>query len=493
MQSQIRSFRGDVRAIKRSRKKRASFPTDTRDRRNEMKYTMPIVVLTAFVTLCKAADATSANLRKIYESRVAQIEAIYSNATASALQEYGASITQAKERYRAQGDLDGLLGANKELARFVKEASCPNADPEGLPPLLTEARVVYRDTIASEVPKKTLALTQLAGAYVARLTAMEKQYVKQEEIKAAMGVRDESKRIDFILADLQSKAAPTALSTPSGTVKQRQPDGRLAASGVADFRAMDQQSRIGIIAPDATVTTDTTSTFDRVYRGVSYVPHASLMGKLYVCFSPGNSRDVVCTAPGLAYALAGRWIYDAHKDLLEKKFNRESSIDSGRWLGFKRNFKKGETVSVSRGAILVFDSPEEAPVVLQQQKRAMFKPVNGDATIGTVNTEELVWTDAPFKFSSVSHRYNFTPHKTLMGKQFVRSSVHGMGKVICTQSGVAYALTAKSPIASQSRYLLSKGFEPVTALDTGYFVVFKRDFTLGESFSIPGKWAFLVF
>jgi len=68
-----------------------------------------------------------------------------------------------------------------------------------------------------------------------------------------------------------------------------------------------------------------------------------------------------------------------------------------------------------------------------------------------------------------------------------------MGKVICTQSGVAYALTAQSPHSSQAKYLLANGFKPLPALDSGYFAVFQRTFTLGESFSIPGKWAFLVF
>lgn len=191
-----------------------------------MKYTMPILALMAFVTVCKADDATLADFLKIYESRAGQIEATYSNAVAAALQEYGVAAAQAKERYRKQGDLDGLLGVTKELERFAKERNCPDADPKGLPSLVANARATYRGACATASTKKTSDLIALAEAYSSRLDALEKDYVKHEAIKAAVQVREEAKRIEFILADMgsqidrDSNRAPAlaAASEPRGLV-----------------------------------------------------------------------------------------------------------------------------------------------------------------------------------------------------------------------------------------------------------------------------------
>jgi len=180
-----------------------------------MKYMMPILALTAFVTLCQADDATLADLHKIYESRAAQIEATYSNSVAAALQEYGVAAAQTKERYRKQGDLDGLLGVTKELERFARERNCPDADPKGLPVLVANARATYRGACATASTKKASDLFALAEAYSSRLDALEKDYVKREEIKAAVQVREEAEKIEFILADMGSQIGRDSNTAPA--------------------------------------------------------------------------------------------------------------------------------------------------------------------------------------------------------------------------------------------------------------------------------------
>jgi len=321
-----------------------------------MKYAITILALLPVAALCWAGEAALPDLRKVYETRAGEIEAAHSNAVATALRDYGRALGAAKERYRDQGNLDGVLGADKELERFAEEPSCPDSDARGLPPLIAQARVAYRGALVSASQKKNAALVQLAEAYGARLAALEKQYVKQEEIKAAVAVRAEAKRIQFILADLESRIPRSAASQPSPALQQ----------------------------------------------------------------------------------------------------------------------------------------PKDAAA---RQTAALFRPATKDATIATVEAGELIWTDRTYRFSTTSHGYDLTPHRTLMGRRFVRSALHSMGKVICTRSGVAYALTAQSPRWSHAKYLLEQEFEPVPALDTGYFQVFKRNFRLGESLSVshPGRWAFLVF
>ena len=139
-----------------------------------MKYIMPILSLTAFLGLCKADNATLADLRKIYESHEAQIKTSYSNSVAAALRDYGTAVEAAKERYREKGDLDGLLGAQKEVERFTKESSCPDTDPKDLPRLIATARAAYRATCADSEQKQSADLIALAKAYESHLTVLEK-------------------------------------------------------------------------------------------------------------------------------------------------------------------------------------------------------------------------------------------------------------------------------------------------------------------------------
>lgn len=217
-----------------------------------MKYTTPILAIAVLAVVCRADEVTLPDLRKLYESRAAQIEAALSNATATALQEYGTTIEAAKDRYRTQGDLDGLLGVNKEIERFAKEGSCPDTDPRGLPPLVKDARTVYRSAYAAAVQTKTADFIRLAKAYVSRLKGLEQQHVRQESIEAAIDVRDEVKRIEFILADLQSRQSearapkqPEGLF-PKSNVKEAEP---LSLAGVWK---RDKSNFIFTFRPDGT-------------------------------------------------------------------------------------------------------------------------------------------------------------------------------------------------------------------------------------------------
>ena len=125
--------------------------------------------------------------------------------------------------------------------------------------------------------------------------------------------------------------------------------------------------------------------------------------------------------------------------------------------------------------------------------RADFRAADRSASIETVKAGELIWTDRDYTFAGKHHTLDFSPPRRLVGMRFVRSGTYVMGRVICTRSGLAYALTSQSGSSSQAKYLVENGFHADTTLDTSLFAVFKRDFKLGESFSIPGKWGFLVF
>jgi len=322
-----------------------------------MKYAIPILALLGFIAVCRADETTLPDLRKIYESRAAEIEAAFSNATTTSLQAYGAAIQQAREQYRKQGDLDGLLGATKELERFAKESSCPDTDPKDLSPLIATARAAYCATCAAAEQKKSEYLIELGKAYAARLEELEKQYVKQEEIETAVQVREEAERIKFILADLESHRPKQPAPKPPASADQTpQFRGRMTIAR-ADFRVTSGKDRIAVLKPDALICGDRSSTFSSKYQGESAMPHKDLMGLKYVFRnSTYQMGPVMCVKSGLAYALtshsgsSGQSAY-----LLENGFEREASLDTSIYAVFTRTFNRGETFSVpAKWAFLVF-------------------------------------------------------------------------------------------------------------------------------------------
>jgi len=323
-----------------------------------MKHTITALALLALATLCQAEESTLPHLRKVYETRAREIEVTHSNAVATALRDYGSALEAAKESYRKQGELDGLLGAKKELERFEKEDSCHDVDPKDLPPLITAARSACRDACDTAVKKEVANLIELGGAYKSRLTALEKEYVIQEKLTAALGVRHEAERIEFVLSDMESRMPKPKVSPISTSTKRQVAVHRRAVVGRADFQITKGKDKIAVLRPDALRSGDRSYTFgDKTNNGLSFMPHMKLRGLKYV----------------------------------------------------------------------------------------------------------------------------------------FRDTTYSMGPVVCSKSGIAYALTSHSGSSSQSKYILNHGFRPEPSLNTELYAVFSREFRIGESFHVPAKWVIFVF
>lgn len=163
------------------------------------------LLLIAFAGTAYADGPTLQDLRGIYETRTAEIHAACSNALVEAVTQYGAAIASSKQAYESQGNLDGVLAAKKETDRLAIAEDVPAEDAEGLPSLILRARNSYRGACAAAEERRGRALIDLTQAYASRLEAIEKEHVRERDLQAALAVREERQRADFILADLQSR------------------------------------------------------------------------------------------------------------------------------------------------------------------------------------------------------------------------------------------------------------------------------------------------
>ena len=174
-----------------------------------------ILLLTAGAALAAGADAPPPqpqpgldHYKRIYEAESARIEATREDAKKEALATYGRSLNAARERSRQGGVLEGVVAANAEIERFAKAKSVPDQDPEDLHATLAALRLTYRQSLASADSAHAQAQVVLVAKYLGPIETLKKQYVTQDKVEEALKIDTEIKRVQFIMADFQSRFPP---------------------------------------------------------------------------------------------------------------------------------------------------------------------------------------------------------------------------------------------------------------------------------------------
>jgi len=144
-------------------------------------------------------------LKSVFANASAQIDRDYRASVAACVEQYGTDLTAARQEFRRAGDLDGVLQTDRELERFAIEKSCPPAGDERLPQRVREARFVCRRAVDKASSERKRSRIQLLQSYDNKLDAFQQALVRREQLDKAIRVRNERKRIEFIIADVETR------------------------------------------------------------------------------------------------------------------------------------------------------------------------------------------------------------------------------------------------------------------------------------------------
>jgi formylglycine-generating enzyme required for sulfatase activity len=183
-----------------------------------------LVYVMALSALCVAAYCAPRSLedyKAVYEKESASIESTYQEKVNLGLSSYGQSLDTIAEQFKKAGDLNGMLALKQERGRFQKESSVPNGVSPDLPQLIQKAQSLHQQSLERVMDFRAEDLKRLTDSYVRRLVSIKKELVFQEKLDEAVAVNLEIKRVEFIVADLESRMpeagpSPTQSIPPAG-------------------------------------------------------------------------------------------------------------------------------------------------------------------------------------------------------------------------------------------------------------------------------------
>jgi len=179
-----------------------------------------LVLLTILIVAAaslQAADTGLEALKETYARETRKLDAQYEASAAKIVQSYGRALAALRKASSKSGDLEAVLALDKEIERFGTDQSLPTSAPRGFPD--EGAVVLGRASAALQAAavQKDKGVEELSAKYAARLKALQKQLVAADKLDEAVAVKAETERVDFVIADAQSRLGRPGTAFPSST------------------------------------------------------------------------------------------------------------------------------------------------------------------------------------------------------------------------------------------------------------------------------------
>ncbi len=155
-----------------------------------------------------AQTKSLADYKAIYEAEVGKLDTELEAIVSQGLMLYTQQLVRVRGQLQQQGDLDGVIAFDKEIARFRADKTIPAEDSAVQYSTLKAVRATCRKRISSAKLSRMRKHGALAQRYLELLNALKKQLMTQGEFSGALEAKTEIGRIDFILADLQTRLPP---------------------------------------------------------------------------------------------------------------------------------------------------------------------------------------------------------------------------------------------------------------------------------------------
>lgn len=159
--------------------------------------------LTLALQYVGAANSSLNDLKSTYEAEVRNIKKEHDAHSEKMLKAYGSLLDRTIKTLKQQGDPDNVIGAFAEKKRFNQEKTVPKMPPAALPRDIQKIQALYHDHVTRADRDQGKRLVMLTEKYAGVLDRKMKSLVAQEELDLSLNVKDEKKRVAFILADLE--------------------------------------------------------------------------------------------------------------------------------------------------------------------------------------------------------------------------------------------------------------------------------------------------
>jgi hypothetical protein len=167
----------------------------------------PVVALFVFLLAAGISSAGQTNslasLKASLNGARAAISESVAQRQSAALKGYAAALDALMEGLKKKGALDAYLVVAAEKKRFASDATVPA--PGGGDPAFESAVQAYHRAVAAAKEDGERQAAALLGQYKAALDGLIKQLVREGKIADAVVVKTERDKVDFELADTESK------------------------------------------------------------------------------------------------------------------------------------------------------------------------------------------------------------------------------------------------------------------------------------------------
>lgn len=214
------------------------------------------IVLPSGKTIAQQKSAnTLESLRATYETAKFTISDTCMQRKKEALKKYGIALDTMMPVLKEKGDLTTYLVVEKEKKRFSSEGKAP--DGTNVAPSIAGAVDAYHKDVADAETEQNRRSVILIKKYIPALDRLIKQFMKTDRIEDAKAVKTERDRVEFELAELQSKLPePIQPGNPSQSTDSQR---RLVIWNTHNGRANNS----GVLLCDVTLTKGSTTVWKK--------------------------------------------------------------------------------------------------------------------------------------------------------------------------------------------------------------------------------------
>ncbi len=178
-----------------------------------MKCFLRVVIVTCIAAFSVTAkELTLEAHKRTYDLQSERIDSECTQGLASLLDAYGKAIDGVINMAQQRGELDILLAAKDEKTRFDKQRSVPRESTSHLPAAVQRFRNTYHEACAKLQDTRARKTGDLLKKYISALDVVVRESTRSGKLDDALAAREEKRKVEFILADLEAGMKPP---TPS--------------------------------------------------------------------------------------------------------------------------------------------------------------------------------------------------------------------------------------------------------------------------------------
>jgi hypothetical protein len=173
---------------------------------------------------CAIADTASdfESAKKAFQESLTRIKSNTTSIKACSAN-YVKALEKVAQTMQEAGNLDGLVAANKEKGRFLKEGKAPKQPGADTPAELAAVENTYNDNVKNLDAARDRRIATLVSAYLDNLGEMKKKLTQDGVIDKAMDADAEMKRVNNDPEIAAALAAQPAKDTESKSLTGGQP------------------------------------------------------------------------------------------------------------------------------------------------------------------------------------------------------------------------------------------------------------------------------